>query len=102
MESPKEGQRPNSGRGRVTITTVILAQLGSPKKGRGSTLSFPGRTIWGISARSARMTAYFQNRCHSPGRTNGGILRSLSLPLNDKQEWQYDNKQWPLKPEVIT
>ena len=41
VESPGQGHTPNSGRGRVALSTVILAKRGSPGQGRSSTLSLP-------------------------------------------------------------
>ena len=41
VESPRQGHTPNRGRGRVASSTVILAKRGSPRQGRGSTLSLP-------------------------------------------------------------
>ena len=66
------------GRGRVVVSTVILAKRGSPKEGHGSTLSLPSATIGGIPARSARMTAEFESRHRYHGRTIWGIASSQS------------------------
>ena len=46
---------------------------------------YPGGTNRGIPARSARMTADFQSRRRYLGRTNGGILRLLAQALNDRR-----------------
>ena len=56
-----------------------------PVRGRKVRCRYSSRTIGGIPARSARMTAEFENACRYHGRTNRGILRSLTLPLNDVQ-----------------
>ena len=67
---PGQGHTPNCGRGRVALSTVILAKRGSPGQGHGSTLSLPVQTNGGIPARSARMTAN----------------NKLTFPLNDVRE----------------
>ena len=85
VESPEEGQQPNSGRGGVALSSVILAKRGSPTQGRAVRRRFPGATNGGIPARSARMTAEFEKARRYPGATNQGILRSLALPLNDRK-----------------
>ena len=41
MESPRQGHTPNRGRGRVKVSSVILAKRGSPEEGQRSTLSLP-------------------------------------------------------------
>ena len=74
-----------SGRGRVTPSAVILAKRESHDQGQGGALSLPGRTNGGIPARSARMTAGFENACRYPGRTNGGIpARSARMTAENR------------------
>ena len=50
-----------------------------PVRGRAVRCRYPYATNRGIPARSARMTAEFQNRRRYPGRTN----RSITLPQNE-------------------
>ena len=57
-----------------------------PVRGKAVRCRYRGRTIWGIPARSARMTAMFEQCYRFPGRTIRGILRLLTQALNDVQE----------------
>ena len=63
VESHMKEHTPNSGRGRVTPSAVILAKRGSPGQGLSSALSLPVQTNRGIPARSARMTADLGSAC---------------------------------------
>ena len=76
-----------SGRGRVTPSAVILAKRGSPGQGLSGAVSLPVQTNRGIPARSARMTAGFENACRYHGGAILGILRLLAQALNDSRIW---------------
>ena len=41
VESPGQGHTPNRGRGRVALSSVILAKRGSPTQGQSSASPFP-------------------------------------------------------------
>ena len=56
-----------------------------PLRGNAVRHRYLSATNSGIPARSARMTADFERQGRYPGGTNGGILRSLTLPLNDSR-----------------
>ena len=72
---------------------------------------YSGGTNGGIPARSARMTAKLGRRSRYPGGTNEGILRSLTLPLNDVRSgecaagcggdhWRGAAVTWTRRPKV--
>ena len=77
VESPGQGHTPNSGRGRVALSTVILAKRGSPGQGQGSAMSLPVQTNRGIPAQSARMTAAFESACRYSQQPTGGFFACL-------------------------
>ena len=83
MESPVEGYTLNSGRGRVALSTVILAQRGSPMEGLGSALSLPWwNHRWDSSPAAQALNDSIFSVCHRyPGGTNRGIASSQS-PLD--------------------
>ena len=56
-----------------------------PVRGTRPTVDAGGLPSPPSSSRSARMTAELEKARRYRGRTNGGILRSLALPLNDVQ-----------------
>ena len=83
-----DGEWPRTGSGRgdtrfPSFRGVRSTPWNPQRRGNAVRCRYHRGTIWGIPARSARMTADFGSRCHSPGGTIQGILRSLTLPLND-------------------
>ena len=68
--SPRQGHTPNRGRVRPAASSVILAQRGSPRQGQGSTLSFPRQNQPGDS-RAER-------------ENDSNVLEPLSLPRQNQ------------------
>ena len=84
MESHGQGQRPNRGRGRVALSSVILAKRGSPGQGQSSTLPFPRQNQPGDSRaereNDSNVLEYVVVITVEPF---GGFFGRRWLPLND-------------------
>ena len=79
-----EWPRTGSGRGSQNFPSFRGRRPWNPPwRGRAVRHRYHRGTNGGIPARSARMTAEFEKARRYHGRTNRGILRSLTLPLND-------------------
>ena len=86
VESPEEGQQPNSGRGRVALSSVILAKRGSPTEGQSSTLSLPRCNQRGDSRAERENDSRVSEPSSLPRQSHSGDSSVALLPLNDVQE----------------